>query len=81
MAVDKQRVYLTKPEIARHSNDRIAEKAVQYRFVSRIPMLCECGDPDCERIVLIELDAYRQLRREPSATLTAPGHAVQAAPR
>lgn len=69
-------MYLTKLERARRSNDRIADQAARYHFVSRVPMLCECGDPDCEQLVLIGLDAYRELRRDRLAFLTAPGHRI-----
>ena len=40
----------------RRANDRIAEKAEQLRFVSRVPMLCECSAPDCRTVVLVGLD-------------------------
>jgi hypothetical protein len=59
---------------ARAANDRIAEKAEQLRFVSRVPMLCECSAPDCRELVMIALDDYRALRRAPGNSLTAPGH-------
>jgi hypothetical protein len=58
---------------ARKANDRIAEKAAQLRFVSRVPMLCECSAPDCRTIVMVGLDDYRTIR-ETNAYLTAPGH-------
>jgi hypothetical protein len=58
---------------ARKANDRIAEKATQLRFVSRVPMLCECSSPACRSIVMVGLDDYRQIR-ERGAFLTAPGH-------
>ena len=58
---------------ARKANDRIAEKAAQLRFVSRVPMLCECSSPACRTIVMVGLDDYRQIR-ESDAYLTAPGH-------
>jgi hypothetical protein len=57
----------------RAANDRIAEKAEQLRFVSRVPMICECGDPDCRSLVLISLEAYRAIGN-PYDTLTASGH-------
>jgi hypothetical protein len=59
---------------ARAANDRIAEKAEQLRFHSRVPMMCECSDPDCRRLVLIWGDHYRQLRQDPRNVLTASGH-------
>jgi hypothetical protein len=59
---------------ARAANDRIAEKAEQLRFVSRVPMMCECSTPGCRKLVMIGLDDYRAFRRVPNNVLTAPGH-------
>ena len=64
---------------ARRANDRIAEKAEQLRFVSRVPMLCECSEPACRAIVMIDLGDYRAIRRTEDAVLTAPGHQVEGA--
>ena len=58
---------------ARRANDRIAEKAEQLRFVSRVPMLCECSRPGCRTVVMIGLDEFREIRRT-GGTFTAPGH-------
>jgi hypothetical protein len=62
---------------AREANERIAGRAEQLQFVSRVPLLCECSDPACDALVLIGLEEYRQAtggqRRH---VLTAPGHAV-----
>ena len=66
---------------ARSANDRIAEKAEQLHFVSRVPMLCECGDPGCRAIVMIGLHDYRATRRRSDGVITAPGHDVEAAKR
>lgn len=59
---------------ARAANDRIAEKAEQLRFVSRVPMMCECSAPGCRKVVMIGLDDYRAIRRASNNILTAPGH-------
>ena len=64
---------------ARRANDRIAEKAEQLRFVSRVPMLCECGASRCRTVVLIGLGDYRNLRRTVGSYLTAPGHDLSGA--
>lgn len=64
---------------ARRANDRIAEKAGQLRFVSRVPMLCECSDPGCRTVVMIALDDYREIRRTRDAVLTRPGHRAEGA--
>jgi len=62
---------------ARKANDRIAEKAEQLRFVSRVPMLCECSEPTCRTIVMIGLADYHAIRRSDDSLLTAPGHRVE----
>jgi hypothetical protein len=59
---------------ARAANDRIAEKAEQLRFISRVPMMCECSAPGCRKLVMIALDDYRAIRRDPNKLLTARGH-------
>jgi hypothetical protein len=58
---------------ARKANDRIALKAEQLRFVSRVPMLCECSTPDCRTIVMVALEDFYEIRLE-NGTVTAPGH-------
>ena len=61
---------------ARQANDRIAEKAERLRFVSRVPMLCECSDADCRTIVMVRLEDYHAIRRDGDAVITAPGHSA-----
>jgi hypothetical protein len=56
------------------ANDRIADKAEALRFVSRVPMLCECSALDCRAIVMIGLEEFRQLRRCSDNLLITPGH-------
>lgn len=62
---------------ARQANDRIAKKAEQMRFVSRVPMLCECSDSNCRTVVMIRLEDYYEIRCDEAALLTAPGHSVE----
>lgn len=62
---------MDRPERARRSNARVARAAIRLRFVSRVPFLCECGEPDCTELVLLRLDQYEQAR---SAPILAPGH-------
>ena len=54
---------------ARQANDRIAEKAVRMRFVSRVPMICECTDLDCRAVVMVRLEDYHAIREDPEAFL------------
>lgn len=64
---------------ARAANDRIADKAEQLHFLSRVPMMCECSSPGCRKIMMVALDEYRAIRGEPDLLLTAPGHAADRA--
>jgi hypothetical protein len=62
---------------AREANDRIGQKAAELRFVSRVPMLCECSEPSCRTIVMIGLAAYHAIRRSEDSLLTSPGHQIE----
>jgi hypothetical protein len=64
----------TRSEDAFDANERLARAAESHRFVSRVPMFCECGDRACQALVLIELERYYEVRRDPRLSLTAPGH-------
>jgi hypothetical protein len=64
---------------ARAANDRIAEKAEELRFISRVPMMCECSAPGCRKLVMVALDDYRAIRRDPHNVLTARGHDAERA--
>ena len=56
---------------ARKANDRIALKAEQLRFVSRVPMLCECSTPDCRTIVMLALPDFYEIRLEGGSVIAA----------
>jgi hypothetical protein len=66
---------VSRSQEAQSANERLANKAEQFRFVSRIPMWCECDDPDCRTMVLISVDEYRDARAAMSL-VTAPEHVV-----
>jgi hypothetical protein len=79
MAVRELAINSDRPDEVRLGNDRIAERAEQLHFVSRVPMLCECGQPGCSQMVLIGLEEYRQLRADGRRYLTAPDHCLERA--
>ena len=68
-------VRLSRSEEVRSSNERSAERAVRLQFVSRVPMLCECGNPRCQTLILIGLGRYQSLRE--SGFITAPEHTIE----
>ena len=53
----------------RASNDRIARRAEALHFASRVPMLCECGDPTCGVLVPVALTDFLHLRRSGGAVI------------
>jgi hypothetical protein len=75
MSAQRERAQLTRSEQVRVSNERIAKRAVRLRFVSRVPMLCECSNPNCQAIILIGLTRYDELSG--SGFLTAPSHTIE----
>lgn len=64
---------------ARAANDRIAEKAASLHFLSRVPMLCECSTQGCHKLLMLGLDEYREIRRDPDSFIVAPGHEIEGA--
>ena len=64
---------------ARKANDRIARKAEQLQFVSRVPMFCECSASGCRTIVMVSLGDYYEIRLTEDTFITAPGHGADEA--
>jgi hypothetical protein len=71
-----KRTYGSKSAKIRASNEQVARQAEQHRLVSRVPLVCECDDPDCNTIVSLRLSEYHDLRSDPSYFLTSPGHTL-----
>ncbi len=74
MSAQEQHI-TTRSNDAYEANERLAERAEALRFVSRVPMFCECADPTCQALILIDLE----LRRDTRLYLTAPGHRLDGA--
>jgi hypothetical protein len=39
-------------------------------------MLCECGQPDCERVLAISVDEYERVRRDPRRFVVFADHVI-----
>jgi hypothetical protein len=78
MSAQEQRI-TTRSEDAFDANERVARAAETHRFVSRVPMFCECDDQACQALVLVELERYHEIRRDRSLYLTAPAHRLEGA--
>jgi hypothetical protein len=55
----------------------MAKTATRLRFVSRVPFLCDCDNPDCSELVLLRLEDYDAAK---VGSITAVGHAPSARP-
>jgi len=64
----------------RDANEQIQARAHELEFQAPVPFLCECGDPDCQDIVKLSLDAYADVRSRSTQFLIAPGHEDAAEP-
>jgi len=59
----------------RPRNERIVKNALRHEIESRVPFVCECGDPDCFEFVLLHpRDYYKTTRDAAGGCLTAAGH-------
>jgi hypothetical protein len=74
MSAQEQRAHVDKSDQARVANDRIIERAEELRFVSRVPVLCECSDSGCTAVLLIGISEYAEVRGCSGLYLTLPGH-------
>lgn len=74
---------LTQERIARNdalfrdANEKLRDAAVDYGVgEGAAPFICECADPRCTEVVLLELPAYAEIRSSPRWFLNIPGHEV-----
>ena len=62
----------------RAANERIGAAAGVYDVATRVPFICECADPTCTEVVLLELDQYEEIRSDSRRFLNVPGHQTAA---
>jgi hypothetical protein len=60
----------------RDANNRVRDRALRVRFEeeTRVPFVCECGDPDCAATVMLTLAAYGEIRVNARRFLLLAGH-------
>ena len=60
--------------VARDLNEEIEAAHEEAGREGYVPMLCECGKPDCEHVVPMTLDEYEEVRANPRRFAVAPDH-------
>jgi hypothetical protein len=75
---------LTEKRIARNdatfreANEQIGAAAGIYGIEEAVPFICECADPACSEIVLLELRQYEEIRADSRHFFNVPGHEAAA---
>ena len=80
---EERRLREHKRELVRDANTEIEAVAHQFNIASDdagLHFLCECGQPDCNEIVSIDLTSFELIRADGYFVL-APGHKVTRAER
>jgi hypothetical protein len=60
--------------IFRKANEGISEVAGAAEFAHPVPFSCECADPGCREMVLMTLQEYGAVRKDPMTFPNVPGH-------
>jgi len=62
--------------IFRAANDHLKEAAAEHGLARGElgPFICECADPGCTDVLLLDGNAYERVRSNPRWFLNAPGH-------
>src|SRR5438270_11723133 len=62
--------------VARDLNEGIEAAHEEAGRDGYVPMLCECGEADCEHVVPTTLEEYEAVREHPRRCAVAPEHVV-----
>ena len=65
-------------DVFRSANEKIREAADEHHVEARVPFICECADPECTRVIPLDLREYAEVRSNPRWFLTAPDHDAEA---
>ena len=61
--------------VFRQTNEQIREVVDEMEPVLReVPIVCECSDPRCRRLLGVPMDVYRRVRQSPTWFVHAPDH-------
>ena len=61
---------------ARDSNERVVGRAAEFRLYadSRLPLRCECGNPNCSELVMLLPTDYQEARLDSAWRVLAAEH-------
>jgi hypothetical protein len=65
--------------IFRDANEGVRRAAAEYGVETRhLPFICECADPRCTHVALLDIAEYERIRSNPRWFMNVPGHEVAA---
>jgi len=70
-------VALERRTMVRAANEKIVEKAEQLGLGRHVPLLCECGDPECGGTALTEAYSLRLVATQPTWVITGNAHGAR----
>lgn len=75
MGDDRARLIGLNEAVFRQVNERLEEQAAGGRAeVSRLDLICECGDASCTARLRVDAEDYARARSQPQQFLVHPGH-------
>jgi hypothetical protein len=79
-AVDERAARVGRNEaLFRSVNEQIEDVNRTFSVVAQtMDIVCECGARDCLQRLVISMDAYERVRRDPTWFVVLPGHVVPA---
>jgi hypothetical protein len=77
---DEQPDRVTQERVARNdalfreANEGIEQAASRHDVIDHVPFICECADEWCRELLVLSIDEYEEIRRNPRHFLNVPGH-------
>ena len=63
--------------MVRAANEKIVEIAESTGFSAPVPLMCECGDPQCAGFFRVSADAFKLAATQPHWFITGDAHGVR----
>jgi hypothetical protein len=61
-------------DIFRKANEAIRDQAEHIARVQQLPVICECAEETCTKVLQVPIREYERVRSNPRFFLNAPGH-------
>jgi hypothetical protein len=77
MATRRKEQIAHNESVFRSMNETLEESVIRRRSDGDLAgFVCECGDPDCDAIVRLDLATYERIRQDSHLFFLVPGHEI-----